>query len=511
MEIGLIEWFDDSKGFGLIKTADNNEVFLHISNWKDLRNLNAENKLPILFNIGFQRNKNTALDCKYFDKNNPVDWQTLFSIKENNFIVKVKYSEINLLQLTFNSLSSDFDVSIVKDFFIKGIENLSESELLDKHNWIYKIFQNTKFDSLKILLLRSINIRVNKLSNNQILQFWKEKILTDFEPNDTILTQCYKEIEFDELKSIQKIDTRNIIIIKKAQNLAENFNITDFLNFDKIFKIIDNEKLKSKILKDLTKIANSHYLKLINQKINDSTRNETISIWDLKSIISEQPTFLGDEILYSIKIELEKNIIENCSFRILIDSWNENLIELNNDFIKTKVKEDSIENNLLNTVLQYQKIYENVFMEGVKQAYINFEKEIFVTYMNDLPHDKSSDFSTLTKLKQQSIELRADLLNLRFFRNFPVIILATDSYPHNYNFDIENTFWNYWIACWQPENHVNSWWHRYTNFNNDDEKTVFHTSEFNSPISDNLIESLGKEIKFYFEHGYYDSYFFEEG
>ena len=54
MEIGLIEWFDDSKGFGLIKTADSNEVFLHISNWKDSRSLNTENKIPILFNIGFQ-------------------------------------------------------------------------------------------------------------------------------------------------------------------------------------------------------------------------------------------------------------------------------------------------------------------------------------------------------------------------------------------------------------------------------------------------------------------------
>jgi len=341
MEIGLIEWFDDSKGFGLIKTADNNEVFLHISNWKDLRNLNAENKLPILFNIGFQRNKNTALDCNYFDKNNPIDWQTLFSIKENNFIVKVKYAEINLLQLTFNSLSSDFDISILKDFFIKGIENQSESELLDKRNWIYKIYQNTKFDSLKTLILKSINIQVNKLSNNQILQFWKEKVLTDFEPNDTILTQCYKEIEFDELKSIQKIDTRNIIINKKAQNLAENFNITDFLNFDKIFNIIDDDKLKSKISKDLTKIANSHYLELIDQKINDSTRNETTSIWDLKKITSEQPAFLDNEILVSIKNILEEKIIKNCSFRIVIDSWNEHLIELNDAFIKAKIKEQN--------------------------------------------------------------------------------------------------------------------------------------------------------------------------
>ncbi|MDA9325817.1 cold shock domain-containing protein [bacterium] len=354
MEIGLIEWYDDSKGFGLLKTADNNKVFLHISNWKDSKSINLENKLPILFKIGYQRNKNTALDCKYFNANNSINWQALFSVKEHDFTVKVKYTEINLLQLTLNSLNSDFDVSIVKEFFIKEIENISETELHDKHNWIYKAYSNTQLNSLRIILLKNISFRINKLSNNQILQFWKEKILTDFEPNDTILTQYFKEIEPDELELMQKIDTRNIIITKKVQNLAENFNLTDFLNFDKILKIIDNEKLKSKLLEDIRKIANSDYLKIINQKINDSTKNEIISISDLKNIITEQPTFLSDDISHSIKVKLEKNIIENCSFRIVIDSWDKNLIELNNDFIKTKVKEQNT--NDLEYLLDSDKI-----------------------------------------------------------------------------------------------------------------------------------------------------------
>src|SRR5690606_8661140 len=144
-----------------------------------------------------------------------------------------------------------------------------------------------------------------------------------------------------ELKSIQKIETRSIIIIKKAQNLAENFNLPDFLNFDQILKIIDDENLRTKITRDLTKIAKSHYLEIVNQKIDDSTKNETISIWDLKKIISEQPTFLYDEIINSIKKELENKIIQNGLFRIVIDSWNENLLELNNDFIKAKVKEQN--------------------------------------------------------------------------------------------------------------------------------------------------------------------------
>jgi cold shock CspA family protein len=341
MEIGLIEWFDDSKGFGLIKTADNNEVFLHISNWKDSRNLNPEEKLPVLFTIGFQRNKTTALDCKYFDENNSLDWETLFTIKEHNFLIKVKYSEFNLLQLTFNSLNADFDSSIIKGFFNEVIGNLSESELFEKHHWIYKTYQNTKIDSVKNLLLKIINTRINKLSNTQIIQFWKEKILSDFEPNDSIFTNNFKELEIAELKAIKKIETRNIVIIKKTQNLAENFNLQDFLNYDQILNLLDTEKLKTKIIKDLKKITKTHYLELINQTIEESTKNEAISIWDLKKIISEQPTFLDNEILVSIKKILEEKIIKNCSFRVVIDSWNEDLLELNNEFVNAKVKEQN--------------------------------------------------------------------------------------------------------------------------------------------------------------------------
>lgn len=341
MEIGLIEWFDESKGFGLIKTPDNNEVFLHISNWKDSRNLNPEDKLPILFTIGFQRNKTTALDCKYFDENSSLDWQTLLTVKEHNFLIKVKYSEFNILQLTFNSLNADFDFSITKIFFKELIENLSESELFDKHHWIYKTFQNLKIDSVKTLFLKIINTRINKLSNTQILQFWRDKILSDFEPNDSIFTHNFKEIEIAELKAIKKIETRNIVTIKKTQNLAENFNLQDFLNYDQILNLIDNEKLKTKIIKDLTKITKTHYLEIINQSIEESTKNETISIRALKKIISEQPTFLDNEILDSIKNILEEKIIKNCSFKVVIDSWNEELLELNNDFVSAKVKEQN--------------------------------------------------------------------------------------------------------------------------------------------------------------------------
>jgi cold shock CspA family protein len=341
MEIGLIEWFDHNKGFGLIKTADNNEVFLHLSNWKDSRNIDADNKLPVVFNIGFQSNKHTAIGCKYFDENNSTDWTTLYSVNKHNFLVSAKNSNFNLLELICNSMNSDYNISLVKYFFNEGIQDLSESELFDKHNWIFRTYQNTIIDSLKKLILECIKFRIYKLSNTQILRFWKEKILSDFEPNDFIFTNNFMELGIEELKAIRNSEMRNIIIIKKVQNLSKNFNLHEFLNFDHILKLVDTEKLKIKIIKDLSQISETHYLEIIYQNIEESTKDETISIWDLKKIISEQPTFLDDKILASIKVNLEEKIIENCSFRALIDCWDEDLIDLNNDFIKVKFKEQN--------------------------------------------------------------------------------------------------------------------------------------------------------------------------
>lgn len=60
MEIGLIEWFDASKGFGVLKMPDNTQVFLHISNWIDSQKLASTNHTPIFFEIGFQKGKSTA-------------------------------------------------------------------------------------------------------------------------------------------------------------------------------------------------------------------------------------------------------------------------------------------------------------------------------------------------------------------------------------------------------------------------------------------------------------------
>ncbi|MBK6574190.1 MAG: cold-shock protein [Saprospiraceae bacterium] len=118
MKIGLINWFDDDKGFGILKTPDNNEVFLHISNWKDVIKFSSSNYMPILFKIGFLRNKKTALNCEYFKQNSFNHWEKVLSLKDNNYNVKIRFEEVNLLELIISKL-----MKILTSFILKFLQN----------------------------------------------------------------------------------------------------------------------------------------------------------------------------------------------------------------------------------------------------------------------------------------------------------------------------------------------------------------------------------------------------
>ena len=60
LQIGLFEWFDANKGFGMIKTSANNEVFFHNSNWRDVTYFKPDNEIPVVFESAYVRNKNSA-------------------------------------------------------------------------------------------------------------------------------------------------------------------------------------------------------------------------------------------------------------------------------------------------------------------------------------------------------------------------------------------------------------------------------------------------------------------
>src|SRR5690606_18609756 len=74
-----------------------------------------------------------------------------------------------------------------------------------------------------------------------------------------------------------------------------------------------------------------------------------------------------------------------------------------------KLKNGGWNSGTSNTYLHYQRIYQDVFLNGEKQDHINFQKNFFITEMNDLLAEKDFSFRRLKSLKREFIEEREKL------------------------------------------------------------------------------------------------------
>lgn len=192
---------------------------------------------------------------------------------------------------------------------------------------------------------------------------------------------------------------------------------------------------------------------------------------------------INEEFISEWNQNLDFNTINNNPQTIF---WNQRNIP--NRFSKIK-KEWNFGTS--NTYLHYQKIYQNVFLDGVKETNINVQKEFFITELNDLIAEKDFNFKELKKLKQDFICERQELFSLAFFKAFPIVIIASGNYAKKFNFDIQKTF----DVKWDKKTVFigNSWYnlHRST----DGKRLLIHTRQLSTSVTTDLINVLSNEVK----------------
>lgn len=155
-----------------------------------------------------------------------------------------------------------------------------------------------------------------------------------------------------------------------------------------------------------------------------------------------------------------------------------------------------------NTYLHYQKLYQNIFLEGQKEQRINFQKEFFNSELNDLPAKKDFNLPELIKWKNKFIMERKKLFNHSFFKTFPVVIVAAGHYPSKYNFDIEDIFDVDFIG--ETKMIGKSWYNiHYNKDKNQKDRLLIHTRQLSTSVSNELIEALSIEIKTFLEKNSY--------
>lgn len=144
------------------------------------------------------------------------------------------------------------------------------------------------------------------------------------------------------------------------------------------------------------------------------------------------------------------------------------------------------------TYLNYEKLYEQLFLQGEKLKKINFQKEFFITELSDYPTKESYKDKEIEALRQQSIEERKPLFALPFFKEFPVVIVAAGHYPKRYKFDMQQIFDVQWEG--NPIKVGEKYWYN-LHFSKDNKRILIHTRQLSNSFSGELIVAIANEAK----------------
>lgn len=143
------------------------------------------------------------------------------------------------------------------------------------------------------------------------------------------------------------------------------------------------------------------------------------------------------------------------------------------------------------TYLNYQKIYQNLFLNGQKQEKINFQKEFFLSEMNDLPSKESYNLPRLNELRKSFINERKSLFKLDFFRTFPIVIIASGHYAKNHGFDIEEVFD---VKFTGETKFISKSWYN-VHYSEDKKRIVLHTRQLSNAVEGALLDAVNSEIQ----------------
>jgi len=313
LNIGIVKWFANEKGFGVINTVNqNDEIFLHISNWIETKDIGWIAELSILvFQVSLHKDRLTAKKCRYFNYS-VEDYQLLVSLTQkynhflyanNNFAKKLKISDL----LDKDNLNiSNFNIVLAQEF-----ETISDDEFVDRVNKFKDLYSN---------------FLVTK-------KFIRNEALKRFHASKNIL---FKEnlVNFNFL-SIQDVPIdfilKNIVLTKNIiSNIKQN---PEFI--DNIITILEQTE-DNEILRELISIALTHNIQEVTPYITlylddiliYTILDEYISLlretekskidYDIKSVVVEMIEKQND---LDLAIKASEYGLTNINKRNLIDKY----------------------------------------------------------------------------------------------------------------------------------------------------------------------------------------------
>jgi len=157
--------------------------------------------------------------------------------------------------------------------------------------------------------------------------------------------------------------------------------------------------------------------------------------------------------------------------------------------VPNRVKDNIGNGGTSNTYLKYQKLHQYLNQQENKSQRINFQKDFFLSELNEIATKYSYNGKELKTIRNESIEKRKQLFKMDFFKLFPVTIIAAGHYPRDYGFDIESIFDVKFVG---KTNMVGKDYFN-IHLSSDHNRILIHTRQLSMGVTDELIKAIAKE------------------
>jgi len=280
--LGIVKWFNNKKGFGLIAAPKNTDYFLHKSN---INSGNLTKGDMVVFEQKTEKQKKVASNCKKVIDYEDFKIALAYLFKEDNITIeykikkiiqhKMNYSiwsnktgfiEVAILQI-LNDKKTDDRLKFISDYFRDYLTDKPAEEQLKYFKYIKIIFENLKND--KTIILSSFFSRYFEfLKNDTELCYvlWLEGYIQEKD-----LSYIAQQIEKEPINSSQNPFKKTFE--KLTDPNEQEIVLKEFLE---IIDNIDNEKKYKRIkyLSDLSeldeKVKETFLMAVYNQ--SDSER-----------------------------------------------------------------------------------------------------------------------------------------------------------------------------------------------------------------------------------------------
>ena len=351
-ESGIIEWFNESKGYGVIDTPTKGKYFLHKSNLLSTPTTLLP-QTPVIFKPDFEKNRKTAKECHL-----PEDVEDFCSIltllgqsQTVSFKTKTKGTtrrgtpyfvneliSFNILEISikflFNNKSKDEIFNLVQETFIELTNTRDEFDYNNFFQVITKHINQLPFENIPQLTEKLYQFFGNNLTEKVLFSVWWKKSFhfigkTDYEYYiipENILLQNAESLTTTELNRIKEYENGETICsnivsikIKKTESLTHSDEIIKSFAY---LEFVKNDKQKKKLRSFLNNLLYENTLVKINGRFTKLSQ-----ITDKKKLkyccrLEESiPTELDENQKSKLSKIISETIISNSTEQVKIDLW----------------------------------------------------------------------------------------------------------------------------------------------------------------------------------------------